>query len=50
MLQCLGGSLKPEGLGDGLKINSCLPRAQLLYEPHYLQPFVESKDSTIKRL
>jgi hypothetical protein len=30
MVHCLGGSLKPEGLGDGPKLNSRLPRAQLL--------------------
>jgi hypothetical protein len=29
-VHCLGGSLKPAGLGDGLKPNSCLPPAQLL--------------------
>ena len=29
-VHCLGGSLKPGGLADGLKPNSCLPPAQLL--------------------
>ena len=30
-MHCLGGSLKPEGLGDGPKLNSRLPRTQLLF-------------------
>jgi len=29
-VHCLGGILKPAGLGDGLKPNSCQPPAQLL--------------------